>query len=315
MLAQDYPDFEVIAVNDRSTDLTLQGIKAFEKNPRLKVLNVSELPDGWLGKNHALYQGYRASRGEWILFTDADVVFDKGTLMAAVKMAKIYQLDHLVLFPKLIFKSWIEIFFSHSFLLAFFRRYRPWAARNARSKNYIGIGAFNFLRRSVYEKIGTHQKLAFEVLDDMELGKLVKQGGFKQMAAFGKDFISVRWVEGWQGVMKSLEKNAFAGVDFSIMFLLMITTATILFDVLPFVLVFFAHGTVFKLCLATLFYILGVYLATFKTNHWSLLIFPFHSVGFGLLLVVIWRSALRVIKEGGIRWRDTFYPLNRLRRS
>ncbi len=313
MLAQNYPDFEVIAVDDRSTDDTLKILRSLPQAENLKIIPVRELPAGWLGKTHALYQGTRVSSGEWLLFTDADVWFHPATLRCAVQAARLRGWDHLTLIPKMFLKGWIERIFAHYFIIAFNRAFRPWAASNPRSRAYAGIGAFNLITRAAYEKIGTHKKIALQVVDDMELGRAVKTSRLRQGVAAGAALISVPWVEGFRGVMRSLEKNGFAGIGYRAAALLALTAAALVFDVLPFVLIFLAKGPVFPLFLGSLILIFLVHAVGLRDDRTFLATFPAYPVGCLLLVIVFWRSALMVWREGGVRWRDTFYPIDQLR--
>lgn len=314
MLAQNYPDFEVIAVNDRSTDETLKIMREFEKNPRLKIINLEHLPEGWLGKNHALFKAYGRSSGDWFLFTDADVHFSPEALKTAMFYAQEKNLDHLVVFPKLIALTVIETIFTSAFFMAFYRRYRPWTVSNPKSKkNFIGVGAFNFTERLVYEKAGGHEKLALDVIDDMHLGRNLKKVGARQEAVYGPELVKVRWVQGWRGVLKSLEKNAFAGFDYSWPLVALGTLAGICLDVLPFAGIFF-DGIIFTFSALTIACIFACYAACTKVHPESIISFPSHPAGTLLTLFVIWRSVLGILKRGGVRWRDTFYPIETLRR-
>ena len=175
LLALDYPDYEVIAVNDRSTDRTgeLLDRMARENAARLRVLHVKELPPGWLGKPHAMGLAAQQTRGDWLLFTDADVTFRPDALRRALVCAEECRADHLVLFPTARMHS-----LSERMVFAFFPTlvvfgHRPWKVADPRTKDYVGMGAFNFIRRSVYESLGVREALRMEVLDDMKLGKLV----------------------------------------------------------------------------------------------------------------------------------------------
>lgn len=317
MLAQDYPDFEVVAVNDRSTDNTLSLLKSLGPNARLKILNIESLPvrqteggpSGWLGKTHALYRGYQIATGEWLLFTDADVLFHPKTLRSAVGAALEKRLGHLVLFPKLVFKKWIEAVFAYAFMLAFYRHYRPWQAADPASECFIGIGAFNLVKRSAYERAGTHERLALEILDDMKLGQFLKQKGFRQMAMFGEGLIQVRWVEGYLGVVRALEKNAFAGVGYNLFLLALAAVASFVLDVLPFFMIWFLNGVAFYILLSTLVLIFFVYVSLEVHHRQVLPVFPFHPIGHLLLFGLMGYSAIKTLVQGGVTWRDTFYPL------
>ena len=335
LLSQDYPDFEVIAVNDRSTDGTLSILQSFSGDSRLKILDVRELPPAWLGKTHALYQGYLVSSGEYLLFTDADVLFEPGTLRAASAAlghsrmglggnpqalgspTKTFgddkEWDHLVLFPKLLTESFIEKAFTQVFGLALFRRFRPWAASNPDSSAHMGLGAFNLIRRSAYETIGAHQKLALEVVDDITLGRLVKENKLRQRVMSGVDLISVRWVGNAGGVVRSLEKNGFAGMDYNVSTLIAATFGILIFDVLPFLFLFLTRGPAFYFNLGTLVCLILISRAACRKISGDWRLFWTHPFASLLLLFILWRSAFLILRAGGVRWRDTFYPLRQLR--
>ncbi len=314
MLSQDYPDFEVIAVNDRSEDATAAALATI-KNERFKTITIKDLPAGWLGKTHALYQGYLASQGDWILFTDADVMMQPTTLATAMQVVQQAKLDHLTLFPGLIIKEWIEAIFTTYFTLAFNMRYRPWAASSPKSKAYVGIGAFNFIKRKAYEKIGTHQALALDIADDMILGCLVKRAGLRQAVFLGHEFLSVRWVQGWKGVLSSLHKNAFRGLDYSVINLVGATAALLLIDVLPYGMLFVGDAPTKYLSLGIIMLLFFIYAAGQKYNPQSLKVFIFHPSSSLFFIFILWRSAAAALLQGGVTWRDTFYPLQQLRQG
>ncbi|HXV28534.1 MAG TPA: glycosyltransferase family 2 protein [bacterium] len=318
MLNMDYPDYEVIAVNDRSEDQTLallQDAALTASFSHFRIVNIETLPEGWIGKNHALYEGAKMASGQWLLFTDADVHFDPGTLKAAMNAVSCLNLDHLALFPWVISKNILESLFVLMFSFIFYLWFRPWAARNARSRRYVGIGSFNLLKREVYEEIGTHRSIPLEVADDMMLGRRVKERGFKQMIMNGGGMISERWVEGFKGIVQSLEKNGFAGLHYNLFLLAGATLSLLLFDVAPFVLVFVARSYALYFIVAALGIIFAMHLATQKDYRFSVMLFPFHAFGSLLILWIIWRSAVKTLWAGGVKWRDTFYPLETLKKG
>lgn len=313
LLAQDHPDFEVIAVNDRSGDETLSILRSFSGDRRLKIIDVQELPPGWLGKTHALHQGYSISSGEYLLFTDADVLFEPGALSSAGEAMRAGSLDHLVLFPKLLTGGLIEKAFTQVFGLALFRRFRPWDAANPDSSAHMGLGAFNLVRRSAYKKIGTHQRLALEVVDDMTLGRLIKENRLRQQVMSGVDLVSVRWVGNAGGVVRSLEKNGFAGMGYNLLTLIAGTTAVLILDVLPFLFLFLARGPVFLFCFGILACLILVSRSACRKMSGDWRLFWTHPFASLLLLFVLWRSAFLILRAGGVRWRDTFYSLDQLK--
>src|SRR5271165_4871035 len=205
LLQLDYSDYEVIAVDDRSEDATGAILDRLEaqwqergeaSHHLLKVLHVTELPPSWLGKTHAMWQAGKQATGDWLLFTDADVVYRPDALRRAVVYAEQERADHVVLFPTMRMNSpgerMMMAFFQSQFVFA----HRPWRVADPKSRDAIGVGAFNLIRRHVYEQIGTYQRLRMAVLDDMKLGEVVKRDGFRQRIVFGRNLLQLRWVFG-----------------------------------------------------------------------------------------------------------------------
>ncbi len=314
LLKQDHPNFEIIAVNDRSDDDTLSVLQAIP-DPRLKIVNIQTLPKGWLGKTHALYQAYLVSTGEWLLFTDADVKFSPETLTDSLYAMYDRSLDHLAIFPKVELYTYLETIFVAYFSLTFNMRFRTWAAQFRRSRAYVGIGAFNLVRRSAYEAIGTHRTIALDIADDMMLGKKIKQAGFRQMGMNGASHISVRWVEGARGVMNSLHKNGFRGLDYNLLHLIVISCGMLVVDTLPFVGLFFTQGDVFYLFVGTVIFIGLVYAAGALYIPATLLAYPAHPFGSLLFMAILWRSAISALSSGGVGWRGTHYSLDELKKN
>ncbi|HEV2305840.1 MAG TPA: glycosyltransferase family 2 protein, partial [Candidatus Acidoferrales bacterium] len=198
LLALHYPNYEVIAVDDRSTDATGKILDDFAgRDARLKVIHVTELPRGWLGKPHALEAAYKQSTGEWLVFTDADVHFAPDLLRRALAFVQRERAEHLTLLARLDLRGFWEPVALGYLGVAFALGARPWKTNDPKSKAYMGVGAFQMIRRETYEAVGTHQRLAMEVVDDMKLGKLVKMGGFRSTAAPSEHLLRVRWQEGF----------------------------------------------------------------------------------------------------------------------
>ena len=205
LLALDYLNYEVIAVDDRSTDRTgeIMDRLAREFPAKLRVVHVKELPSGWLGKPHALQKGSELATGGWLLFTDADVTFRSDTLRRAVTLATRTQADHVVLFPTLLTESWGERMMLAFLSLAFTLR-RLWKVSDPKSGDFVGVGAFNMVRRGSFDALGGMHPLRMEVIEDMNLGKLTKKHGFKQVAAFADDLLTIHWARGAWGIVRNL---------------------------------------------------------------------------------------------------------------
>jgi glycosyltransferase involved in cell wall biosynthesis len=321
LLAQDYPGpLEIVAVDDRSTDRTPEILDAFavEGTPgrtTVTVLHVARLPSGWLGKTHALYQGAARATGAWLLFTDADVVFGPSALSRAVACAERERRDHLTAFMGLDLRGFWENTFGLCFSVLFFLRFRPWHVRDPRRREYLGVGGFNMVRRSAYEAIGTHRAIALEVADDMELGHRIKEGGFASEVISARDLVWVRWQEGGlAGLMNGLTKNAYAGLDYSPLVLLRSVVLLLVTVVWPPIGAVTARSRSARLgysfCSVAVASVAAYQALSGGIPPLFGLMLPFSSL---LLIAVIFRSAFRTERDGGIIWRGTFYPLDMLR--
>src|SRR5438045_6013574 len=217
LLNQDYPNLQVCAVNDRSNDATgtLMDKLQQEGDDKLRVLHISELPGGWLGKTHAMWRGAAATASYWLLFTDGDVVFRSDALSRTLNYAETTQTDHLVIFPTLLMHGVGERMMLAFFGLSFSLLVRPWKVKDPGTRDYIGAGAFNLIRRGTYDALGTYRALRMHVIDDLKLGQAVKKHGFKQDCVVGHGLVSVRWAEGAFGVVHNLRKNTFSLFGFN----------------------------------------------------------------------------------------------------
>jgi hypothetical protein len=315
LLAVEYPRLEIVAVDDRSTDATgaiLDRLAA--EDARLRVVHLTELPPGWLGKNHALMRGSEAVTGEWLLFTDADVVYQPDALRRAVGLAVREGCDHLVVYPHMVLEGFWERTFVGFFMVMFNFRFRTWQAAWKRAPGYVGVGAFSMLRTRLYRELGGHQKLRMEVGDDIKLGKVVKRSGARQVLAVTHDRLAVRWVVGLRGAIHGLSKNAFAGVDYSWLAAVASCVMLVCGCVWPFLGLFVGPGLARGLCAAE---VAAMVLAAWAMRASTripiayVLAWPLAALLFAYILL---RSAVLTQRQGGVYWRGTFYPLEELRR-
>lgn len=315
LLSIDYPNYEVIAVDDRSTDGTGEIMERIAgTDPRCRVLHITELPPGWLGKNHANMEAARHARGDYLLFTDGDVVFRPAVLRHAVRFMRDHGLDHLALFPETPSSGfWQSVLMNRFVVLLTAWTRHPLARFRRLRRAYIGIGAFNLVRRSAYEAIGTHERLRMEVADDVMLGKLVKQAGFAQDVLEGRPLASVRWQTGMRGLIRGLEKNAFAGVRYSLFMATLAVLAMLFLAVVPPLLA--VTGPARLPCAVLCLLMLATAAAAARLTRASLLSALLYPVGNILFAYVIARSTYVTLRDGGVTWRDTFYPLAELRKG
>jgi glycosyltransferase involved in cell wall biosynthesis len=316
LLAIDYPDLEIIAINDRSTDDTgaiLDRLAATDS--RLRVLHITDLPHGWLGKNHAMQVAGEEATGKWLLFTDADVVFAPDTLRRAMAYVCTRDIDHLVLSPRCETHDFWERLFVSYFGLMFSFRTRPWEVANPKSEAYVGLGAFNMVRATAYRQFGGHRALPMEVLDDSKLGKVVKRAGFRQELLDGGDLVSVRWVVGLHGVINGMTKNAFAGFEFKLLYefgAILLLAYTALYPVAGLFLPGWPTRLMALVTLVVMVIAAGVMRRITEANRWYGLGYPLAAL---ILIYIILRSTWRTYRQQGIIWRGTLYPLDELRKG
>ncbi len=316
LLAQDYPALEIVLIDDRSTDATPRIMaRLAAEHPRLRCVTVSELPKGWLGKNHANWLGARAASSELLLFTDADVLMAPGAVDRAVSYLQRGAWDHIAVAPQVRLPGPILSQFTLYFGILFSMYARPWAARRATSRAHVGIGAFNLVRREAYFACGGHERLRLRPDDDMKLGKVLKRAGFRQDFLNGRGAIEVEWYGSWREVRDGLMKNLFAGSGYSVLGTIAGSAAQLALLGGPLLALPFgstlAHALNATSC-AVLLALGAVCAPQLGTRRWAGALLPAFAL-FGAWLM--WRSMLLALVRGGIDWRGTRYPLEQLRRN
>lgn len=316
LLVLDYPDLELIVVNDRSEDDTgtiLEEMAAADG--RLKVVHIAELPPGWLGKNHALWTGSRIATGELLLFTDADIVMDPSVLRRGVALLEAGGLDHLAVSPEVRMPGFLLPVFAVSFALFFSLFTLPWRAPDPRSRAHVGIGAFNLVRREAYRRVGGHETIRLRPDDDIKLGKILKKGGFGQELACGTGLLWVEWYASMREAVRGMEKNAFSGSDYNVPLTLWGIAFIALACLWPYFALFLAGGATRGVCAATVA-LLTVLAADGARITGSrplyALAFPLGAALFDYILL---RTMILNLLRGGIEWRGTFYPLRELKKN
>lgn len=316
-LAQTYKNTEWILVNDRSEDGTgnvMENLKGTDT--RIQVIHIESLPEGWLGKNHALYKGFQLASGRLILFTDADVMYHPEAFSKAVGYFEEHSLDHLTAAPNLSAKPfWLKAFVAF-FLFGFSYYKRPWLGNNPRAKTGVGIGAFNMMTRSAYEKVGTHEYIKMRPDDDLQLGMMVKRQGLKQRIVTAMTLIEVEWYQTLGEALGGLEKNTFAGLHYRISMVLFSVFGVFVSQVLPFFTVFSGNQSVAILSAVNLAFLAVLYVMVTKKmtqfSPWLFLVLPFTAL---LFIFSILRASYLTMKRGGIIWRGTKYTLAELRKN
>lgn len=307
-----YDDYKIVVVNDRSTDRTAQILDNLQiQYPQIQIVTIASLPEGWLGKNNALYQGYLNSKEEWMLFTDADIEFHPDALSKAMSYAVSRRLDHLAVLPHVVSRSAIlnSVFATFSIMLMI--HLKPWDARNPKSKSYVGVGAFNLVRRDAYEKIGTHASIKLRPDDDLQLGRHIKLEGLRQDVLTGKNYICLEWYKNLSQFCNGLLKNSFSTAEYKFARTIFDVILMLLSVALPMPLMFiFGSELIRLLACGVLLSSLAYMILVFPNKWWYAFMIPFS--GFFMAYSFL-RAAIVNIRQGGIYWRDSFYSLAELK--
>ncbi|WP_239493194.1 glycosyltransferase [Luteitalea sp. TBR-22] len=314
VLALDYPALEILVVDDRSTDATPQILEELaRRHPTLRVTTVTDLPDGWMGKNHALSVGAGLTEGELLLFTDADVVMAPDAVRRAVAILEADGLDHLAVAPRIVARSFALRCMVATFGLYFTLFMRPWRASTPGARESIGIGAFNLVRRRTYEAIGTHARVRMAPDDDLQLGRAIKGDGHRQALALSGALVSVEWYASVRELVAGLMKNAFAGLDYRVSLVAGSVVALLVINVWPFVALLTASGPTWWLNLAVATAAVTLFVTHTRMHGGrggEVVMYPLATLLFCWILV---RAAWMALGTGGIEWRGRRYPLDRIR--
>ena len=320
-LAQRNVRAQVIAIDDRSTDGTGAILdRLAREDERLNALRVEALPEGWLGKCHALHLGARRAQHEWILFIDADTWLAPGAARAGIDLALRTNAGHVCFAPSMSSTTLP----GRATLLAgmTLMACNAWSVHSRRLPGYMGVGAYNLVRADVYRSFGGHEALRLEVLDDVKLGLLASRAGARTSVTLAPDLVEVEWAGSARGFVRLLQKNAFATQGFSTARTLTLATLGALLLLAPWVgllaACFVSHPLVrtagVVLAVAHVATILPSALIARRFG-WGAASVAASHIGYWVALIAGVNSAARTLAAGGVRWRETFYPLQSLRRG
>jgi len=209
LLAQTYSNFEIIVLDDRSTDSTTEILRYYAaQNGNLKVINGSNLPSGWAGKPHALIQAAAAARGEWLCFVDADTFVTLDALAAVYAKATETKADLFTIMTRQILLTFWERTVLPLVMLALSVGFSPSKVNEPNRKDAIANGQFILIRRNVYEAVGGHEAIKSSIVEDKDLAVLVKCKGYRLVVADGRQVASTRMytslAEMWEGWTKNI---------------------------------------------------------------------------------------------------------------
>lgn len=311
LLAQRGVELEITIVDDRSADRTSEILQQLAKeDARIQVKRVDVLPEGWLGKCHACHVGASAATGDWILFTDADCWLKPDVIARALGVAERERVDHVTMAAGSLLatpsaRAWYLLFLTS--LLGWFA-----GVNRDRAKSYIGIGAFNLVRAVAYRQCGGYEALRLTVVDDVRLGLLLRRAGKRTRGYLGADDVECHWGTTVGSMVRIMEKNYFAALDYRTG--LVIAGSVFVILVSAILVLGLISGTPAGVVagLSPLSLILPATILA-RRLRWSwpcAVLVPFM---FPVFLYALLNSTFKTLRQGGIRWRETFYPLATLR--
>lgn len=245
LINQDYENYEIIAIDDSSTDNTGKIIAEYaRKNSKVKHVSAKLKPDGWMGKNWACIEGYKESTGELLLFTDSDTTHVKNTISLAVSHLLSLNLDALTLMPKMLsLDLWTR--FTLPMISTFLHtRFSALRVNDPTKKTGYFFGSFFIIRRKVYDDVGTHEGVRQEIIEDGALGKKVKEEGYKMKMVSGDKFVDAIWARDrstlWNALKRLMvplylqDSKIAVGIFFAVVFLLFIPFPFLMYSLISF---------------------------------------------------------------------------------
>ena len=330
LLAQDYPNFELLVLDDHSSDATADRVRALgviESGARHRLLHGAELPSGWVGKNWACHQLAQAARGEFLFFTDADTTHAPGTTAATLAYAEKTGADLVSAWPRLITITWSEKLIIPMILLLGMVLFPIWALlilercaargwflprRIRRHLPGAANGQFMFWKRSSYFAIGGHEAVRHHLVEDMALGREIvrRMGeGMRLRNCESLRFATCRMYRSFDEVWEGFTKNIRAAFEDNLAGFLFVGLIQACCFLLPFVAIFFPHSpkSLVFLEIALIFLIRAILTWRFQTSWLGLVL---HPIGHALCLAIgvnSWRRA----RTGGVRWKGRTYEVKR----
>ncbi len=309
-------NIEWIVVDDRSSDKTGELLdKAQSRLNNFQCLHNSILPEGWLGKVHALHLGIQASQGEWVLCTDADVHFERASLEIALNHAIDNKLDHLAVLPKTIIHDfWLGAAMS-AFAALFLVALRIEKLGDPNSQAAVGVGAFNLVKRSLLEKAGGMEWLKLEIADDVGLGLLVKTKQGRSGIAITSSLIFLEWYSSLGQMFKGLEKNLFpVACQYRISLLFLHVTGIFALVLAPWLLLLRNwNGFLPYLGIVSLLFFVVTALSSAKRMGEKPAAALASPIGLLLIALMLIRSGYVCLSQGAVSWRNTRYSISELR--
>ena len=319
LLKQDYPNYEIIAIDDSSEDSTGHIIEEYAKN-NSKIIHVKARPkpDGWMGKNWACMEGYRKASGELLLFTDSDTEHSSNILSLAVSHLLSLNLDVLTVIPKMLcLDRWTKI--TLPMITTFLHtRFSALRVNNPTKKTGYFFGSFFIIKQEVYESVGTHEGVKHEIVEDGALGRKVKESGFKLRMVRGEHLISAVWARDFSGLWHALKRlmvplylqnsGIAVGIFFAVLFLLFMP-----FPILAYSITFFdSTNSFFPLFIISIVSSLLIYIGAIVETKGLFLKFSYAflcPIGSFIVVGGFLSGILYAKSDAAVSWRGRTYSM------
>lgn len=316
-LEDDYSGLELIIVEDRSTDGT-PGIVdrlAFQDR-RIKVVHIKQLPEGWLGKLNAMNEGVKAAKGDWFLFSDADVHIRKGTMKKVITYCNDNNLEHLAVIPEMLPVNFILDALISMVMRLICMALRVWAVQDPESSVGAGSGSFNLVKRQAYERTRGFEWLKMELGDDVAFGQMLKKSGSRSSFVNGRGYVTLVFYNSIKDVLFASERGAFTSTNFSFIAAAILSIFLTGMELAP-VVALLATGMPFVQYAGIVLIFIEI-TVSIMVNSWlnfrllPIILLPVIAVivGYGFF-----RAGLLGTLRRGVYWRGTFYPIELLKQG
>lgn len=321
---QDYPNYEIVIIDDRSTDRTGEIIQEIaDRFPHIKFVKGRETPTGWIGKCNALVQAYPHATGNWLVFADADTCHQPHSLRRAVDYAIINKVDMVSFMPLQELKTFWEQVVSPVLLGSFLAGDPLNSVNDPDHVRAYAYGQYILISRNAYETVGTHRAVHDQILDDIMLAQRVKGSGFHINAADGCTLYSVRMYQDLESLWYGWTKNAYALIECRLVYLAMILLLINGAIISPFIhLAILCQGVAagnpphIFLYIAPLvaveFIFMGAWYGRTKQYYEGARWYHFFLLPLGCVMVtaIYLRSAYLVLSKNNVSWKGRHYVVN-----
>ena len=317
-------NYEIIIVDDNSSDNTLEVLKFFKNNDKIRVMEAGNKPEDWIGKNWPCYVGYKNSRGEYLLFTDADTIHSNHSIGDSLFTLLEEKLDVLTAVPNLIHPTFIVKMVLPILSIFMFSRYSPIRVNDPKVKLGYLFGSFFIISKDIYEKIGTHESVKSEIVEDGALGQKIKECGYRLKMFRGEDLLSAYWARDFHTLWNSLKRLIIPIYFTNKKNSLLMTIGIFALMVIPFLILIYSlfdllypKKGIDDISFVFLFIISMITVSSiYLTNYYQLRKAKTHNVMYclgtpiGCFIVsisFIWSVFSSFEKKGIIKWRDRVY--------